>query len=165
MWTVFEAGWPVQMKIGCFQGLMTLSKQIWVFLRPDGQSEQILTLGAHACCSLSIFGEIFEISCIHKSQIFGNFHQALPPIFRGPTLVRFWVQIFCLKTRPNWTSATLWIRTSCLLHMKISSSAHLQRRGLGQDAEKWQDLWDTLNGSIQHKTSECCMRLFISMST
>src|SRR5882672_10656972 len=54
------------------------------FLRPDGQSEQILTLGAHACCSPNIFGEIFEISSVHKSQMFGNFHQALPPIFRGP---------------------------------------------------------------------------------
>jgi hypothetical protein len=30
--------------------------------------------------------------------------------------------------------------TSCLPHAKISSSAHLQRRGLGQDAENWQDL-------------------------
>jgi hypothetical protein len=45
--------------------------------------------------------------------------------------------------------------TSRLLHMKISSSAHLQRRGLGQDAKNWQDLWDVLKGSIQRETSEC----------
>src|SRR6266481_1751828 len=97
MRTVFEAGWPVRTKIGCFRGLMALSEQIWVFLRPDGQSEQILTLEAHACCSLNIFGEIFEILSVHKSQIFGNFHQALLPIFRGPAVVR---HILCL---------TLWI--------------------------------------------------------
>src|SRR5882672_8186458 len=68
--------------VGCFRGLMAPSEQIWVFLRPDGQSEQILTLGAHACCSPNIFGENFEISSVRKSQIFGNLHQALPPIFR-----------------------------------------------------------------------------------
>ena len=45
--------------------------------------------------------------------------------------------------------------TSRLLHVKISSSAHLQRRGLGQDAKNWQDLWDALEGSIQRETSEC----------
>ena len=28
------------------------------------------------------FGEIFEISFVHKSQIFDNFHEALPPIVR-----------------------------------------------------------------------------------
>ena len=45
--------------------------------------------------------------------------------------------------------------TSCLQHVKILSSAHLQRRGLGQDAENWQDLWDMLVSSIQHETSDC----------
>jgi len=50
--------------------------------------------------------------------------------------------------------------TGCLLHVKILSSAHLQRRDLGQDAKNWQDLWGVLEGSIQHKTSECCRGTF-----
>ena len=45
--------------------------------------------------------------------------------------------------------------TSRLLHVNISSSAHLRRRGLGQDAKNWQDLWDALEGSIQRETPEC----------
>ena len=45
--------------------------------------------------------------------------------------------------------------TSHLLHVKISSSTHPQRRGLCQDAKNWQDLWDVLVSSIQCKTSEC----------
>ena len=65
--------WPVQTKFGFFW---------W----PDGQSKQILTFGTHACCNPNIFWEIFEISSVHKSQIFENFHLALPPIFRGPTI-------------------------------------------------------------------------------
>ena len=44
--------------------------------------------------------------------------------------------------------------TSRLLHVKISSSAHLQRRGLGQDAKNWQDLWDVLKSSFQCEISE-----------
>ena len=82
MRTVFETGWPVRTKIGYSRA----SKKP-KFVRTGqahGQSEQILTLGAHACCNPNIFGEIFEILSVHKSQIFGNFHQALPPIFRGP---------------------------------------------------------------------------------
>jgi hypothetical protein len=66
-----------------FSGPDGASEQIWVFWRPDGQSEQILTFEAHAYCSPNIFEEICKISSVHKSQIFENFHQALPPIFRG----------------------------------------------------------------------------------
>jgi hypothetical protein len=33
-------------------------------------------------------------------------------------------------------------------------------RGLSQDAENWQDLWDALEGSIQSKTSEFCRGTF-----
>ena len=55
------------------------------------------------------------------------------------------------------SSCTARIRfgTSRLFHVKISSSTHLRRRGLGQDAKNWQDLWDALEGSIQRETSEC----------
>ena len=81
---VFKAGWPVRTKIGCFRGLMAPSAQIWVFWRPDGQSEQILTFGTHDYGSPNILGEIFEISSVHKSQNFENFQKALPPIIRRP---------------------------------------------------------------------------------
>jgi hypothetical protein len=67
-----------------FRGLMAPSEQILVFWRPDGQSEQILTFGAHACSSPNILGQIFEILSVHKSQIFENFQEALPPIIGGP---------------------------------------------------------------------------------
>jgi hypothetical protein len=60
------------------------SEQIWQFLRPDGQSEQILTFLVYACCNLNIFGEIFEILSVHKTEIFGNFHLASSPIIGGP---------------------------------------------------------------------------------
>ena len=48
------------------------------------QSKQNLTFWAHACCNLNILGKIFEIWSIHKGRIFGNLHQALPPIIGGP---------------------------------------------------------------------------------
>jgi hypothetical protein len=60
------------------------SKQIWHFGGPDGPSKKILVFSTHACSILNIFGEIFEILSVHKTQIFGNFHLALPPIIRGP---------------------------------------------------------------------------------
>jgi hypothetical protein len=53
-------------------------------LRPDGQSEQILTFSVYACCNPNIFGEIFEILSVHKTEIFGNFHLASSPIIGGP---------------------------------------------------------------------------------
>jgi len=57
--------------------------------RPDGQSEQILTFGTHAYCSLNILGEFFEILSIHESQIFKNIYQALLAIFKGPLVMCF----------------------------------------------------------------------------
>ena len=60
------------------------SERIWHFLRPDGQSEQILTFLVYACCNPNIFGEIFEILSVHKTEIFGNFHLASSPIIGGP---------------------------------------------------------------------------------
>ena len=63
---------------------MAQSGKIRGFLRPDGQSEQKLTIWANACCNPNILGEIFEFLSVHISQIFRNFHLALPPIFRGP---------------------------------------------------------------------------------
>ena len=36
--------------------------------------------------NLNILGEIFEILSVHLSQVFRNFHLALPLIFRGPTI-------------------------------------------------------------------------------
>ena len=60
-------------------------EQIWHFGGPDGQSEQILVFLMYACSNLNIFGEILEILSIHKTQIFRNFHLALPPIIRGPS--------------------------------------------------------------------------------
>jgi hypothetical protein len=38
----------------------------------------------HACSNLNIFGEIFDILSVHKTQIFKNFHLALPTIIGGP---------------------------------------------------------------------------------
>ena len=35
----------------------------------------------------TLFKEFFEILFVHKSQNFESFHQALPPIFRGPMLM------------------------------------------------------------------------------
>jgi len=67
------------------------------------------------------------------------------------TLFRSWI---CSSNMPRWYMVHRF-GTSRLLHMKILSSAHLQRRGLGQDAKNWQDLWDALEGSIQCETSEC----------
>ena len=60
------------------------SERIWHFLRPDGQFEQILTFLVYACCNPNIFGEIFEILSVHKTEIFGNFHLASSPIIGGP---------------------------------------------------------------------------------
>ena len=60
------------------------SAQFWQFLRPDRQSELILTFLVYACCNLNIFGEIFEILPVNKTEIFRNFHLASSPIFRGP---------------------------------------------------------------------------------
>jgi hypothetical protein len=75
---------PNPNKIGVFLCLIGQSEQIWAFLRPDAQSEQILTCWVNACCNPNIFGEIFENLSVHKAQIFGKFHLALPPIVRGP---------------------------------------------------------------------------------
>ena len=71
----------------------------------------------------------------------------------------------CTKTSPKIPSLVHYscqhrFGTSHLLHVKISSSAHLWRRGLGQDAKNWQDLWDALEGSIQCETSECRRGIF-----
>ena len=45
-----------------------------------------MTFLVHASCNPNIFGENFKIVSIHKSQIFGNFHQALSPIIGGPAI-------------------------------------------------------------------------------
>ena len=79
---------PVRTKLTVFRRLMAPSEQIWVFLRPDGQSEQILTFLANAYYNPNILGENFEILSVHLRQVFGNFHLALPPIFRGPQRYR-----------------------------------------------------------------------------
>ena len=78
-------GWmlPSESEITIFWGQ---SEQIWIFLRPDGPSEQSLAFSVHACCDPNIFGEIFEILSVHNAQIFGNFHLASPPIIGGPVL-------------------------------------------------------------------------------
>jgi hypothetical protein len=66
------------------------SEHIWHFLRSDGQSKQISTFLVYACCNLNIFGKIFEILSIHKTEIFGNFHLASSPIIRGPLVFQIW---------------------------------------------------------------------------
>jgi len=83
--TIFEANLN---KIAVFWGLISQSEQISIFWRPDGPSEQNLTVSVQACCDPNILGEIFEILSVHNTQIFENFHLALPPIIRGPCYTR-----------------------------------------------------------------------------
>ena len=75
---------PIRTKLPFFRGLISQSEQISIFWRPDGPSKQNLTSSVQACCDPNILGEIFEILSIHNTQIFENFHLALPPIIRGP---------------------------------------------------------------------------------
>ena len=105
--------WGGLSEISHFRGLVAQSGKIQGFLRPDGQSEQKLTIWANACCNPNILGEIFEFLSVHISQIFRNFHLALPAIFRGPVwggageqgyesgLKIIWIQLACTWNTQN----------------------------------------------------------------
>ena len=41
-----------------------------------------------ACCDPNILGEFFENLSVHNTQIFENFHLALPPIIRNIWIIR-----------------------------------------------------------------------------
>jgi hypothetical protein len=85
-------------------------------LRPDGQSEQILTFLVYACCNPNIFGKNFEILSVHKTEIFGNFHLASSPIIGGPgepghfareCLKSYDVRYMTLDERQDWVEHLL----------------------------------------------------------
>ena len=81
---VFEARWPSQPKISCFRAIRPLLKIFGFFWRPDNNLNIFWLLGLMSAAVWTLLGETLEILSVHQGQIFENFHQALPFIFRGP---------------------------------------------------------------------------------